>query len=58
MRDYDWQILVTLHSTQSITKTAELLFISQPALTKRIQAIETELGVPLLIRSRHKRRQE
>lgn len=52
MRDYDWQILVTLHSTQSITKTAELLFISQPALTKRIQAIETELGVPLLIRSR------
>ena len=52
MRDYDWQIIVTLHSTLSITKTAELLFISQPALTKRLQAIENELGVPLVIRSR------
>lgn len=51
MRDFDWQIIITLHSTLSITKTAELLFMSQPALTKRIQAIENELGLPLIIRT-------
>ena len=52
MRDFDWQIIVTLHQTLSITKTAELLFMSQSALTKRIKAIEDELGVVLLIRTR------
>ena len=51
MRDFDWQIIITLRSTLSITKTAELLFMSQPALTKRIRTIESELGIPLLIRS-------
>lgn len=52
MRDYDWKIIVTLNKTHNITKTAELLFISQPTLTKRIQMIENELGIPLLVRSR------
>ena len=52
MRDFDWQILVTLHQTKSITKTAELLFLTQPALTKRIQAIESELGTTLVVRGR------
>ncbi len=52
MRDYDWKIIVTLNKTHNITKTAELLFISQPTLTKRIQVIEEELGIPLLVRSR------
>ena len=52
MRDFDWQIIVTLHQTLSITKTAELMFLSQSALTKRIKAIEDELGVVLLIRTR------
>ena len=52
MRDFDWQIIVTLHHTLSITKTAQLLFMSQPALTKRIKSIEDELGVVLLIRTR------
>lgn len=52
MRDLDWQIIVTLHQTMSITKTAELLFLTQPALTKRIKAIEEELGTVLLVRGR------
>lgn len=52
MRDFDWQIITALHKTGSITKTADLLFMSQPALTKRIQAIESELGVTLIVRSR------
>lgn len=52
MRDFDWQIIVTLHSTHSITRTAELLYLTQPSLTKRIKAIENELGVVLLVRTR------
>ena len=52
MRDFDWQILVTLHKTHNISKTAEMLYVSQPTLTKRIQVIEDELGIPLIVRSR------
>ena len=52
MRDFDWQIIVTLEKTRSITRTSELLFIAQPTLTKRIQLIEEELGVQILVRSR------
>lgn len=52
VRDYDWQIIVTLYKTHSITKAAEQLFISQPTLTKRLQVIEADLGVPLLVRGR------
>lgn len=51
MRDHDWQIIEMLHSTQSITKTAELLYMSQSSLTKRIQTIEEELGITLLVRT-------
>ena len=40
MRDFDWQIIVTLEKTRSITKTSEMLYIAQPTLTKRIQLIE------------------
>ena len=52
MRDFDWQIIVQLHRAGSITKAAEGLFISQPALTRRVRAIEAELGLPLLVRTR------
>lgn len=51
MRDFDWTIIDTLHRYGSITKAAEILFLSQPTLTKRIQAIEDDLGVTLLYRS-------
>lgn len=46
----DAQILLSLSKTKNITKTAEQLFITQPALSKRIQNIEAELGVPILLR--------
>lgn len=51
MRDFDWKILSTLYRTKNITKTAELLFITQPTLTRRLQQIEAELGVVLILRT-------
>ena len=51
MRDFDWYILSSLLSTNNITKSAELLYISQSALTKRLQVIERELGCSLVVRS-------
>ena len=41
MEDRDWQILQELHRTKNITKAAQLLYMSQPALTARLQNIET-----------------
>lgn len=52
MRESDWKIIVVLHKTRNITKASEALFMSQPSLSKRIQSIEDDLGVPLLVRSR------
>lgn len=46
----DAQIILSLNETKNMTKTAEQLFITQPALSKRIQNMESELGVPILIR--------
>jgi DNA-binding transcriptional LysR family regulator len=51
MRDQDWAIISKLHSEKNITKTADLVFMTQPALTKRIQQIEEELGIALVTRS-------
>src|ERR1051326_2682820 len=36
----------------NITRAAERLFVSQPALTKQIRQLESRLGVPLFTRSR------
>lgn len=51
MRDLDYYMLTILHKNNSITKTADYFYISQPTLTKRIHAIENELGVQLLFRN-------
>lgn len=52
MEDKDWIILETLHHEQNITRAAEKLFISQPALTYRIQQLEKEFGVKIVNRGR------
>ncbi|MEY8763969.1 MULTISPECIES: LysR family transcriptional regulator [Clostridium] len=52
MDEKDYEIILTLHKLKNITKTSEKLFISQPALTKRIKKIERDLGIDLIIRSK------
>ncbi len=42
---------VSLCKTGSYTKTAELLYVTQPAISRQIAALEEELGVQLLIRN-------
>ena len=44
------QYFLKLASIQHVSKTAELLHISQPSLSATIRKLETELGVPLFIR--------
>jgi len=51
MRDQDWAIISILYREKNITKTADLVFMTQPTLTKRIQQIEEELGILLVSRS-------
>lgn len=51
MDDKDYEILLALSEKKSISKAAEKLFITQPALSKRIQKIEKELDIQLLCRT-------
>ena len=44
MKNIDWKILKVLYEKRSITKAAESLFMTQSALTKRLQSIENEWG--------------
>ena len=46
------EALVAVAETGSIGAAAERLFVTQPALTARIQALEAALGTRLLVRSR------
>lgn len=51
VRDSDWEILAELGHNPNISRAAAKLFMSQPALTKRLQRIEAELGVAVAMRS-------
>jgi len=53
MNEKDWLILVILDKERNITKTAEQLFISQPALSYRIKLIEEYFKTRLFIRGRN-----
>lgn len=50
MDEKDFELLEMLDESKNITKAAEKLFITQSALSKRIKAMEQELGVELLLR--------
>ena len=50
MNEADWRIIDELHKTPNITRTADRLYMTQPTLSKRLQQIESELGVQLVLR--------
>lgn len=52
MDERDFELLITLKETGNITRAAEKLYITQSSLSKKIQAIEKELDICLLLRSR------
>ena len=43
MDEKDYELLLDLNRTKNITKTAQELYMTQPAITKRIQKMEEEL---------------
>ncbi len=51
MEERDWLILQYLFEQKSITKTAQALFISQPALTARLRYIEGYFGIKIVHRT-------
>jgi DNA-binding transcriptional LysR family regulator len=51
MDNRDWLILKILYEQKNITKTAKTLYISQPALTARLQNMEEEFGVKIVYRT-------
>ena len=51
MKDLDWRILKVLYEKQSITQAAEVLFVTQSALTKRPRTIENEWGIEIVKRT-------
>lgn len=52
MDEKDWLLLKTLYQEKNITKAAELLYISQPALTYRIQQLEKTFNTNIAIRGK------
>lgn len=50
MKDSDWLILSELYKNPNITKVADLLYTTQPSLTKRLQHMEAEFGVTIVNR--------
>lgn len=51
MNERDFELLSALNQTKNITRAADLLYITQSALSKRINALEEELGTTLILRS-------
>lgn len=53
MKDTDWQILHELYRFRNITKAASALYMTQPALTKRLQVMETEFDIQIVMRGKY-----
>lgn len=54
MLDKRYQTLISLAKTQSFTKTAAQLFITQPAVSQQITSLETELDFSLVLREHNR----
>ena len=46
----DIQTFLTIASAPSLSRAAEILYMSQPALSHRLHALEKELGAELIVR--------
>ena len=55
MNYQDIKTFLTIVSSSSLSKAAEVLFVSQPALSHRLSALEEELGTELIIRKKGSR---
>ena len=51
MKDSDWEILHELYKNPNMTKVANLLYMTQPSLTKRLQHMEAEFQVDIVNRT-------
>jgi DNA-binding transcriptional LysR family regulator len=52
MNERDWVMLHTIFEERNISKAAEKLYISQPALTYRLQQLEKEFGTMIVSRGK------
>ena len=52
MDELDLEILEALQETQNITKASLALYMTQSALSKRVTALENQLGASLVVRTR------
>lgn len=46
----DIESFLTVVKTGSLTKSAQILFVTQPALSRRLRSLEEEVGFPLITR--------
>lgn len=51
MQEEDWKLLSVLYRHKSLSRASEELFVSQPALTRRLRQIEEEFRTVITIRS-------
>lgn len=52
MKDSDWEIIYELYRTPNMRKVANILYMTQPSLTKRLQGIENEFGITVVKRTK------
>ena len=48
MKIDDYRLLITLDETKTLRKAAEILYISQPAVTQRLKAVRQHLELRFL----------
>lgn len=52
MKIDDYKLLVTLEEEKTLRKAADILYISQPAVSQRLKSIESFFGVNIFIRTK------
>lgn len=54
MDTFDFKILVEFSKCNSVSNTAKLLYVSQSSISKALNRIEAELGVPIFVHQKNK----